>query len=413
MSKAESHEPHGGGHASGGTEDRVRIGDEAARLSRVLIGVGTGALALAALLGKDDLPKLQRAYLVAFAYVLSLGLGALWFVAIQHLTNAKWSVVVRRVAEILASNMLLLGVMSLGVVGPMLAGSTDLYAWLDHTRVQQDHILHHKAAYLNLSFFSVRWVLYFAFWIWLSRRFFKLSVRQDEEGGSRISEALQRTSAPGMILFALTLTFCSIDLLMSLDATWFSTMFGVYYFAGCVLAGYSTLALSLMWVQHNGCLRQSVNQEHYHDIGKMMFAFIVFWAYIGFSQFMLIWYADMPEETHWYHWRFEGDWKVVSGLLLAAHFVLPFFGLMSRHIKRNKRTLAFWAVWILVMHYVDLFWLVYPSGQAEVPLALVDVACLVGLVALFLGLAARRARGVRLIPQGDPRLEDSLAFENA
>jgi hypothetical protein len=309
--------------------------------------------------------------------------------------------------------MLLIGVMSLGVVGPMLAGSTDLYVWLDHARVEQDHMLHHKAAYLNLSFFSVRWVLYFGFWVWLSRRFFKLSVRQDEEGGSQISEALQRTSAPGMILFALTLTFCSIDLLMSLDATWFSTMFGVYYFAGCVLAGYSTLGLSLMWVQRQGCLRESVNQEHYHDIGKMMFAFIVFWAYIGFSQFMLIWYADIPEETHWYHWRFEGDWKVVSALLLGAHFVLPFFGLMSRHIKRNKRTLAFWAVWILVMHYVDLFWLVYPSGQSEVPLALVDIACLVGLVALFLGLAARRARGVRLIPEGDPRLEDSLAFENA
>lgn len=401
-------------HASEAShDDNIKVDGEAARLSQISIGVGVAALGGAVLLGLGDLAKLQRAYLVAFMYVLSIALGALWFVAIQHLTNAKWSVVVRRVAELLADNMVLVAVLSLGVVVPMFAGSTDLYAWLDHAKVEHDHILHHKAAYLNIPFFAVRWVLYFGFWIWLGRRFFKLSVRQDSEGGTELSSALQRTSAPGMIAFAVTLTFCSIDLLMSLDATWFSTMFGVYYFAGCVLAGYSSLALALSWVQSTGRLTSSVTREHYHDIGKMMFAFTVFWAYIGFSQFMLIWYADIPEETHWYHWRFEGGWKVVSALLLGAHFVVPFFGLMSRHVKRNKRSLGFWAVWILLIHYVDLFWLVYPNGSAEVPLGLVDVLCLVGVVALFVGVAARRARGVNLLPTGDPRLADSLAFENA
>ena len=394
-------------------EDNITIDGDAARFANIGIGIGVAALGGAVLLGLGDLAQLQRAYLVAFVYVLSIALGLLWFVAIQHLTNAKWSVVVRRVAEILADNMLLVAVLSLGVVVPMLIGSTDLYVWLDHAKVEQDHMLHHKSAYLNIQFFTVRWVLYFGFWIWLGRRFFRLSVRQDAEGGDQISSALQRTSAPGMIAFALTLTFCAIDLLMSLDATWFSTMFGVYYFAGCVLAGYSSLGLTLMWLQSKGRLTASVNQEHYHDIGKMMFAFTVFWAYIAFSQFMLIWYADIPEETHWYHWRFEGDWRVVSGLLLVAHFVLPFFGLMSRHVKRNKRTLAFWAVWILVIHYVDLYWLVYPDGSADVPLGIVDILCVIGVVGLFFGVSARRARGVNLIPTGDPRLADSLAFENA
>jgi hypothetical protein len=394
-------------------DDKITIDGEASRFSQRALIVGGIALAGAVAVGLGDTAKLQRAYLVAFMYVLSIALGALWFVTIQHLTNAKWSVVVRRVAEILASNMWVVGVLSLGVVVPMLAGSTDLYAWLDHARVENDHILHHKAAYLNVTFFTVRMVLYFGFWIWLGRRFFTLSVRQDTDGGSEISSALQRTSAPAMIAFALTLTFCSIDLVMSLDATWFSTMFGVYYFAGCVLAGYSTLALSLMWVQSNGRLTATVNQEHYHDIGKMMFAFTVFWAYIGFSQFMLIWYADIPEETHWYHWRFEGGWKVVSALLLGAHFVVPFFGLMSRHVKRNKKSLAFWAFWILAIHYLDLFWLIYPNGGGDVPLGLVDILCLIGVVSVFAGVSARRARGVNLIPTGDPRLADSLAFENA
>ncbi len=405
--------PSDSSHEAHGHEDNIVIDGEADRLVKVALGIGSSALVAAAALGMGDWAKLQRAYLVAFMYVLSLGLGALWFVAIQHLTSAKWSVVVRRVAEILASNMVLVAALSLGVVVPMLMGSTDLYVWLDHAKVEQDHMLHHKSAYLNLPFFVVRWAFYFGFWIWLGRRFFSLSVRQDKDGGSGISTALRHTSAPGMIAFAVTLTFCSIDLVMSLDATWFSTMFGVYYFAGCVLAGYSSLGLALIWLQSKGRLTNSVNQEHYHDIGKMMFAFTVFWAYIGFSQFMLIWYADIPEETHWYHWRFEGSWKVVSILLLVAHFVMPFFGLMSRHVKRNKKTLAFWAVWILVIHYVDLFWLIYPNGGGEVPLGVVDVLCLVGVVGLFFGFAARRARRVNLIPTGDPRLADSLAFQNA
>lgn len=393
-------------------KDNIKLDVDAKQLQQIGFGLGAVGLGGALALGLGDTAKLQRAYLVAFMYVLSVGLGALWFVAIQHLTNAKWSVAVRRVAEILASNMVLITVLSLGVVGPMLAGSTALYSWLDHDKVHEDHLLHHKAAYLNITFFLVRWVAYFGFWIWLSRVFLKLSVRQDQEGGSAISSRLQNLSAPSMIVFALTLTFCAIDLIMSLDPAWFSTMFGVYYFAGCVLAGYSTLSLSLIWLQGKGRLTQSVSRDHYHDIGKMMFAFTIFWAYIAFSQFMLIWYADVPEETHWYHWRFTGEWRGVSTLLLVAHFVVPFFGLMSRHVKRNKRTLGFWAVWILAVHYVDLFWLIYPDGTPEVPFGLLDVLCLVGVLGLFVAVAAWQAQRVNLIPTGDPRLKDSLAFEN-
>jgi hypothetical protein len=394
-------------------DDAITLEADSGGAFRALLIVGVGALSGAVLLGMHDLAKLQRAYLVAFMYILSVALGALWFVTIQHLTNAKWSVVVRRAAEILASNMWVVALLSLGVVVPMLLGSSDLYVWLDHARVEQDHILHHKSAYLNIQFFMVRWLVYFGFWIWLARRFLSLSVQQDRDGGSEISSTLRRISAPSMIAFALTLTFCSIDLVMSLDALWFSTMFGVYYFAGCVLAGYCTLGLFLMWIQSKGRLTTAVNSEHYHDIGKMMFAFTIFWAYIAFSQFMLIWYADVPEETHWYHWRFEGSWKVVSALLLVAHFAVPFFGLMSRHVKRNKRSLAFWAVWILVIHYVDLFWLVYPNGSGEVPLGAVDILCWLGVLAVFAAASVRRAQKINLIPTGDPRLADSLAFENA
>jgi hypothetical protein len=205
---------------------------------------------------------------------------------------------------------------------------------------------------------------------------------------------------------------------MSLDPDFFSTIFGVYYFAGAVACGYSLLALSLMWLQKKGRLSHAVNREHYHDLGKMMFAFgVVFWSYIAFSQLMLIWYGDMPEETHWFHARFDGDWKYVSGMLLVFHFVVPFFGLLSRHVKRNRKTLAFWAFWLLIIEYVDLYWLVVPNiSEGVVPMGvtdlLVDALALVGAVGLFLGFAASRAKGINLVPTKDPRLADSLAFQN-
>lgn len=392
--------------------DKITIDEEASKLSGLLLAGGALCLGGAVLLGMGDVANLQRAYLVAFMYVLSIGLGALWFVAIGHLTGAKWNIVVRRIAEVLAHNMWIVAVMSLGVVVPMVAGSTDLYQWLDHDLAHHDHLLHHKLPYLNIKFFSIRWVIYFGFWIWLSRRYLSLSLLQDEGKGGDVRGRMAAMSAPAMIFFTLTLTFCSFDFLMSLDYTWFSTMFGVYYFAGCVLGGYSSLALGLMWLQGHGRMATSVTADHYHDIGKMMFAFTVFWAYIGFSQFMLIWYADIPEETHWYLWRFTGDWKAVSALLLAMHFIVPLFGLISRHVKRSKKALGFWAVWLLVIHYVDLFWLVYPNGGEEVPLGAVEILCWLGLTGIFFGVAARRLRGIKLIPTGDPLLAESLAFHN-
>jgi hypothetical protein len=395
-------------------DDNIQIGDEATAFGKVAFGIGGAALVLALVLGGGPLGvQFQRSYLVAFMYVLALGLGALWFVAIQHLTNAKWSVVVRRVAEILAANMDVIAGLAVIAILPMLLGHSELYEWASPPKAEDHHAVH-QAGYLNLKFFLVRCVIYFGFWSLLARHYLKQSVAQDTSGSADINAALQRISAPGMILFALTLTFCSIDFIMSLDPVFFSTIFGVYYFAGAVSSGYSILALSLMWLQGKGRLTHTVNREHYHDLGKMMFAFgVVFWSYIAFSQFMLIWYADMPEETHWFHARFDGDWKIVSALLLGGHFVLPFFGLLSRHVKRNRKTLAFWAFWLLTIEYIDIYWLVMPNGsEGVVPLSLVDLLAWIGVVGVFLGAAATRAKGLNLVPTKDPGLADSLAFQN-
>jgi hypothetical protein len=398
------------------SDDNITIGDDATKLSNIALGVGAVGLVGGVVLSGGLTTHFFASYLVAFMFVLAIGLGALWFVCIQHLTNAKWSVVVRRVGEIVAANMSVVGILSLVLIIPMAAGMVSgMYEWLDHAKVEESHLLHHKAGYLNLGFFLVRCGVYFGFWYALSRYYLRQSLAQDENGKPEISSALQKVSAPSMILFALTLTFCAIDFMMSIDAEFFSTIFGVYYFAGCVSSGYSFIVLSLIWLQGKGRLVNSVNREHYHDLGKMMFAFVVFWSYIAFSQFMLIWYADIPEETHWYKWRFNEDWRIVSGALLFCHFVIPFFGLLSRHVKRNRKTLAFWAIWLLVIEYVDLYWLIMPNLEEyrdHVPLSLADLLLWVGLMGIFIGMVARRAKGLNLVPTKDPRLADSLAFEN-
>jgi hypothetical protein len=224
---------------------------------------------------------------------------------------------------------------------------------------------------------------------------------------------MARISAPSMIAIALTLTFAAIDFMMTLEPTWFSTIFGVYYFASCVLGVHAAMILTLIWLQSRGIMKKSVTIEHYHDLGKMLFAFTVFWAYIGFSQFMLIWYANIPEETFWFKKRFAGDWSMVSWVLVFGHFVLPFFGLISRQIKRNRTTLAFWAIWLLAMVWIDLFWLIKPAlGTTDLPFGLLDVLCFVGIVSIFIASTAFHARNKNLIPIKDPRLARSLAFEN-
>lgn len=394
--------------------DNIRVSDAGASMMKIAGGVGAIALVAAIGIGfTGDKKNFLHAYLTAYAWMLSIGLGALWWVILQHLVNARWSTVIRRVGELLANNVPALALLSLPIVVPTLLGDSSLYIWADSHKMHENHLLHHKAPYLNIAFFGIRLIIYFGFWAFISRYLFNKSLAQDKTGAPEIPELLQRRCAPSMILFALTLTFAAVDFLMSLEPTWFSTIFGVYYFAGCVVSFHSFFALALMWLQKQGRLAKSVTTEHYHDLGKMMFAFTVFWSYIGFSQFMLIWYANLPEETEWFHHRMGEPWTNVSWALVFGNFVIPFFGLLSRQVKRSRAGLAFFAVWILAVHYLDMFWLVKPAMHTEhIPFGLVDVLCLVGVLGVFIASVAYNAQKVPLVPLKDPRLKRSLAFEN-
>ncbi|ACY14953.1 hypothetical protein [Haliangium ochraceum] len=394
----------------------IRMGGLSGKISKVALPVGIILLIVSVVLGAsvgEHFDRFFHGYLVALTYWLSVALGGLFFIILQPLTRSRWSPVVRRLAEIIANSIPLLFVMALaGIIVPMLAGSSGPYHHWVHPD-PNDHILHGKHAWLNVPFFCARIAVYFLAWGALARYFFKKSLAQDESGDAEISERLRVASAPAMLLYAITVCFGAFDLLMSLDPHWFSTIFGVYYFAGCVLSIFASLILASLFLQRCGKLKDVITTEHYHDMGKFLFAFVFFWSYIAFSQFMLIWYANIPEETVWYQPRMFTSWSAISLVLLFGHCVFPFICLLSRWTKRWTKLLAFFAIWLLVMHYVDLFWLVMPQLTPEgFSFHPMDITSLLGMGGLFVWWNARTASKVNLIPTKDPQLGNSLHLEN-
>ncbi|GAB4514167.1 MAG: hypothetical protein Tsb0020_32570 [Haliangiales bacterium] len=394
----------------------IKMGPLSMRVQWIAWPLGFALLGLTVFLGSangDHFHRFFSSYLVALTTVLAIPLGGMFFVILQPLTRSRWSPVVRRVVEIINTALFPLFLLTLGgIVIPMLMGSSGPYHhWVDAPAT--DHLVHGKHAWLNVPFFSGRIVIYFLVWIGITTYFRRKSVQQDESGDHAISEHLRVVSAPCMIIYALTVCFAAFDLLMSVDPHWFSTIFGVYYFAGCAMSIFAALALVLMFLQRSGKLVHSVTTEHYHDIGKLMFAFVFFWSYIAFSQFMLIWYANIPEETVWYQPRMFTSWADLSYVLLFGHFVVPFFFLLSRWTKRFRAPLALFAGWLLIMQFADMFWLVMPELTPEgASFAFMDVTAVLGVLFVCIAWVAASARKYNLIPVKDPLLGVSLGFEN-
>ena len=256
-------------------------------------------------------------------------------------------------------------------------------------------------------------MLYFLIWGLLAWYYFRLSTRQDRSGDPALTLRMEKAAPAALILFGLTISFASFDWLMSLAPEWFSTIYGAYFFAGSVVAALSVMILFAAILQAGGVARRAITVEHYHDLGKLLIGFIVFWGYMAFSQYMLIWYANIPEETYWYLARQTGPWVWITLALLFGNLLIPFLGLLSREIKRRKILLGFWAVWMLAAHWLDLYWLVMPTfAPQHLPFSAIDLCCFVGLGCLFLAGVIRVAGRCELIPRRDPRLEEALAFEN-
>ena len=259
-------------------------------------------------------------YLSVFMFFLTITLGGLFWVIIFHLTRSGWSVVVRRLFEHLMHRVGLMAVLFI----PIVLGLHGLYEWTHESHVIHDHLLQVKAPYLNQPFFIVRSILYFIVWFVLARGFFNDSTQQDSNGDPLLTAQSQKRSTYGILLYAITISFAGIDWIMTLTPHWYSTMFGVYIFAGAALSSLCVVSLLALFLRRNGFLSAVISIEHYHDLGKLIYGFVIFWAYIGFSQYFLIWYANIPEETMFYLSRNTEAWKAVSLMLVLGHFLVPF-----------------------------------------------------------------------------------------
>ena len=361
-------------------------------------------------------------YLTAYYTFLAVGLGGLFFVILQHLVRAGWSIAVRRLAE---NAMITLPLLCLLAAPIVLFGMHDLYHWTDTAAVDADFMLSNKKGYLNEGFFQIRVGVYFVIWSLLSLLFYRWSTTGDDdaERAARNADTARGFAAPALFLFALSLTFAAFDFLMSLDPHWFSTMFGVYYFAGCCLSIHAFLTLVSIFLRKSGYLKGVVTDEHYHDLGKYMFGFTVFYSYIAFSQYFLIWYANIPEETIWFGYRIADDFLPLTYLLCLGRFPIPFFFMLPRAVKRNAWTLGIIASWILFMEFVDMYWVIQPvlahhhamaSGDHHMTMHLgpLDALTLVGVLGVFLAAFGWALGRKALIPVKDPRIAESIKFEN-
>ncbi len=357
------------------------------RKVKVLPIAGIALLAISYAFGPPA--RFWPAYLVAWLFATTVAAGALFFVLIHHLTRAGWSVLFRRQAESVAGAIPALALLFV----PIALRLESIYPWTEAA-----------------AFFRMRAFAYLGLWSAIAWWFRRLSVRQDMSGSLEIARSLRRASAPALVLFGVTLTFAAFDWIMSLDPGWVSSIFGVYVFAGSAVAyfAFQSVASALL---HSRGLTPSVTPEHFHGLGKLLFGFVCFWAYIAFSQYLLIWYANLPEETIWYARRLEGSFRFAAFALASGHFLLPLFALLSAKVKRAPRSLAACGAFLLAMHYLDLYWLVIPSTPVASPLWL-HLAALAGTTSVLAGVTGTLMDRVSLTPSLDPRLAESLSFDN-
>jgi hypothetical protein len=374
-------------------------------VTKICYGVGAVGL-IASFIGYFlNYKQFFYSYLTSFTFFTSIALASLIMVMIHHITKSSWGTVIRRIPESFIKNIWIWALFML----PIIFGMSSIYKWTSPDYVMGDPIMEGKAPYLDTTFFIIRQVIYFAIWGYLGYKLHKVSVKMDETNDWGLTKLLQKISAPGILLFSLTIAFASFDWLMSLDAHWFSTMFGVYFFAMSFQALFPVIILIVFWMQKNNILENTVGKSHIYDLGAWFFGFTVFYAYIAFSQFLLIYYANIPEETLWYYHRLEGSWSIVTYALLFGRFLIPFVLLLNRDTKHNHKLLIFTSVLVLVMHITELHWIVMPIiNYSGISVSWLDFATLVGLGGIFMGLFFTTLKKHNLVPVNDPTLSDSL-----
>lgn len=365
-----------------------------------IIGIAIVALGYAV-----DPRRMAFDNVIGFLMITSVAVGSVFLIALEYIGGAVWSVPMRRVIEFFAGLTLLAPLAAL----PMFVQLPELFHWIHHEALEADALLAGKAPYLNLNFFVIRFILVFVLWNVFYLVFTRNSGKQDDSKDPKYTTRNIRLAALFMPVFAITLTLTAVDWAMSLEPHWYSTIFGVYYFSGTVLAALSVATYAIVKLHENGYFPM-LRRDHFYSLGALQFAFINFWAYIAFSQFLLIWYADLPEETFWFMKRWEHGWEYVSVLLIIVHFAVPYFALLTQDSKMDLKRLKLMSIWILAAHLLDLYWIVMPTYDAAVSVSWTMLgypAILVGAALLVLAFKMKRNN---LIPIGDPKLERGLGF---
>ncbi len=391
---------------------------DSGKIGTIALVLGVVFLGISVLGYMNDSAHFFLNYLTAYIFWVSIALGGMFITLLHHLTNATWSTVIRRITENMAATMPVFVILFI----PLVFGLHELYHWshaevMDPSSPSYDALLHEKQGYLNETFFFIRTFFYLAVWTFFGYMLRKISVEQDSSGKD-YKLTYKKLSAPGMILFALTTTFASFDWMMSLDAHWFSTIFGVYFFSGIFLSGLTFLLIMLIYMKSQNILQDVVTIEHYQDIAKFMFAFIIFWSYMAGSQYFLIWYANLPEENYWFLYRWGNTWESVSMLLIFGHFVFPFLTLITRAAKRNIKLLLFMSVWIFCMRFVDFYWIIMPTGMNEdgsrvaLDFGMYDIAPIIGIGGIFFWFFWKQFTANAIVPVKDPSLNESMKFQN-
>jgi hypothetical protein len=346
-----------------------------------------------------------QSYLTGYMFVLGLTLGCLALGMVHQLSGGAWGVVIRRPIGAASRVLPVLTVLFL----PIVVGMHHLYEWTNADLVAHDEILQHKHAYLNTPFFLVRAATYFLVWNSLSYFLNAWSLEQDRTGDPRLARRMQLTSAGGLVAYGLTITFASFDWLMSLEPHWFSTIYGVLIIGGQGLSAMAFLIVALVWLSRRPPLDDIVVPAHLHDLGNLLLAFVMLWAYFSFSQYLIIWSGNLPEEIAWYLHRLQTGWRFIGLTLVVLHFVAPFCLLLSRRVKREAGLIVIVAAGILIARLVDLFWLVAPEFHRHgVAVSWLDVLLPLSLGAVWLGCFVWQLRGRAILPVHDPEFEEAL-----
>jgi hypothetical protein len=353
-----------------------------------------------------DPAQFYRSYLVGYFFWFGVSVGSLALLMVQHLTGGAWGMVIRRILEASSRTLPFMAVLFI----PIIFGIPALYEWDDAKKLAHDTILQWKQPYLNAPFWIGRVVLYFVIWNFLMFMLNKWSKQEDTEGGFRNAYIMEKLSAPGVIVYVFTITFAVTDWIMSLTPHWFSTIFGFLTVVGQGLSVFAFSITVLAFLMTQSPMAEVVTKKHLHDLGKLMLAFTMLWAYMSFSQLLIIWSGNLPEEISWYMVRLNNGWQWVGLILLVFQFTVPFLILLSQTIKRNPKTLASLAMFILLIRVIDIFWLVEPNFNVNgFHLSWIDIAAPVGVGGVFVALFLMELVKRPLMPLGAPDLQKTLA----